>query len=320
VTKIFFAGLASALFALTEVSLAQVKPSPGSDPTSLGASLTGQAKDAYDAARLLFANQDFGAALAEFGRAYAADPDPRLLFDMAVCEKSLHRYVATTKLLERYVAQTDPRISAESRATAEGALSALAKLIGTARITVSEPGATVLVDHDRVGQTPLAPVPVDIGTHRIVVEKPGFAPTERQFEVSGQEETSVNVQLTPLPFGAELIFAAEANSTISVDGRMVTHERFDGRLPAGLHEVVVTAPDRKTFRAKIELHEGETLVRNITLEAEPRASVWPWIAGGAALAVGVGVGTYVLLRSPESGATAPHVDQGYTQFRGSWSR
>jgi hypothetical protein len=316
VTKYGFAWLASILLLCPQNSYAQSEPSPPPSPASLEASLGGAAKDAYDAGRLLFANHDFSGALAKFRQAFALEADPRLLFDMAVCERNLHRYAHTQALLERYLSEGDGRASEDSRRAARHALEALAQLVGWARIRADPSGSTVELDGERIGVAPLPPLMLDAGMHTLVVEKAGFVRAERRFEVTGPGETEIALSLLPVSRGATLVISGEPGATISIDGRMLVQERFDQTLAAGPHEVLVTARGRRSYRAKLELREGETHIENVTLEVEHPAPVWPWIAaGGALLAVGIGVGTYVLWKPTGAGSQLPPVDQGYVQFR-----
>jgi hypothetical protein len=277
-------------------------------------SLQGPAKDAYEAARLFFANQDFASAIARFRQAYDLYADPRLLFDIAVCEKSLHHYAKTQALLRRYVALTDPRITDESRASAENALAALDRLIGRVRIEVREAGADVLIDGEYVGQTPIGPFAIDLGTHALRVEKAGFVPAALRFSTVGSEETEVVVSLDRVSHEARLVFSADTDATVSVDNRIVARGRFDGVLVAGVHELLVTASGKTPYRARLDLHDGETRVESVTLEAASRSTVWPWMAVGGALAAAGGVGLYFLLNS--SAATQPPpVDHGYIRLQ-----
>ena len=86
--KAFFtAALLLVSSALPLQAAAQAAPKQAQIP--LGDALSGEAKAEYDAARILFGDDDFAGALVKFERAFEFSGDLRLLWNMAVCEKSL---------------------------------------------------------------------------------------------------------------------------------------------------------------------------------------------------------------------------------------
>jgi hypothetical protein len=280
--------------------------SPAFAAPPLAESLHGEAKDAYSAAKLLFLNHDYSGALTQFGRAYELAQDPRLLFDMAVCEKNLRHYVRMHALLERYVADPSPLISPESRATAREALAAIQGFVGSLRVAASEGGASVSLDGEPVGVTPLAkPVSVDLGKHVVGVRKAGFAPTETTVEVPGGVEVPVEVHLTPEVHAARLVVSADAAAAIAVDGALAATGRFDRAVAPGAHELSVTEPGRRAYPAQVDLHAGETRTLEVSLEREAGAPVWPWIVGATVVAAGAAVGGYFLFKPKDQAADVP---------------
>src|SRR6478736_4874903 len=103
--------LAALLAASVLASLAPAAAAPPptakapAGPKPLAETLTGEAKSAYDSARVLFGDGDFGGALVKFQAAYDKSKDPRLLWNMAACEKNLRHYARTLQLVRRYAAE-----------------------------------------------------------------------------------------------------------------------------------------------------------------------------------------------------------------------
>jgi hypothetical protein len=152
----------------------------------LADALQGPAKTAYSSGGLLYKNGNFAGAELKYKQAYDLAKDPRLLFNMAVCEKERHRYARMQELLSRYEEEAGSRLTAEDRARADAALAAIKDLVGTVKVTVNVPGAEVSADDEPVGTTPLsAPLAIDLGTHKISVRKDGFEPVTVTFEVQG---------------------------------------------------------------------------------------------------------------------------------------
>ena len=124
-------------------------------PKPLADALRGDARTAYDSANLLISNHDFAGALAKFKEAYLASAEPRLLYNMALCEKNLRHYASMQLLLRRYAREGAAQLTADDRAAVDAALAAIQNLVASLTVTVDVDGATILVDGVGVGQSPL---------------------------------------------------------------------------------------------------------------------------------------------------------------------
>jgi hypothetical protein len=299
--------LLAALATASPVAAVPPDPPPVVWATPLSESLSGPAKDAYKAAGILRNNQDPGGALTKYRQAYELSSDPRLLFDMAVCERDLRAYARMQDLLLRYEREAGPDMPPAQKAEIDAALAAIRLLVGTVRLAVSEAGAAVGVDGEPAGSTPLAnPLVVDLGKHTLSVSKAGFDPAVRTIEIAGGNEIGVTIRLVATVHAARLLVVADADATVMVDRQVVARGRFDGAMPPGHHDVQVTAPGKKPYGASIDLHDGEARTLLVTLENLPRGvGLWPWIAGGAVLAGGAVVGGYFLLKPHDEPAPPP---------------
>src|SRR5882724_2714841 len=74
------------------VPTAPAAPPAPPGPRPLSESLTGGAKSDYEAARLLYGDGDHAGALVKFQSAFDQSKEPRLLWNMAACEKNLRHY------------------------------------------------------------------------------------------------------------------------------------------------------------------------------------------------------------------------------------
>lgn len=291
-------------------------PVAASAPVPLADALQGAAKQAYESAKLLATNHDFSGALAEFKHAYSLSKDPRLLFNMAICEKELHHYASMRSILEQYLREGASVVTSESQAAAQEALAAIRPLVAALQIKASEAGAEVSIDGEPVGTTPLAAsVPVDLGRHQVTVKKAGFEPFEQTLETPGGTEAVVPVTLKAQRHVAQLVVSAEPDATVVVDGQSVGQGRFDGAVSAGAHDVSVTAPGKRSYKAQLDLRDGETRSLQVTLEEEPHGgSAWPWVVGGVAVAAGAAVGGYFLFKPQEQQGQVPAGKFGSVQF------
>jgi hypothetical protein len=311
-------------FSLPPSALAQSAPIPAAKwGAPLTETLSGPAKTDFAAAQVLIHNGDLAGAYVKLGQAYDLSSDPRLLLNMALCARDMHDYARMQTLLVQYEREGKARMPADEKVQVDRALTAIRELVGAVRLTVSEAGATVAVDGETVGTTPLDDrLTLNLAKHKITVSKPGFQPAERFVDVAGGSETPLAITLLTQPetHSAHLIVASEDGATVVIDGQEVARGRFDGPLAAAVHEVRVTELGKVPYKAHVELHDGETRAMDVSLVDETHGgAIWPWIVGGAAVAAGAAVGGYFLFKSPDkqqAGFTGAYATVNFAAFGG----
>ncbi|MEP7120262.1 MAG: PEGA domain-containing protein [Byssovorax sp.] len=293
-------GLALALAAAPTPALAQAPAAPAAAPAPLSASLTGMARAEYEAGKLLYQDGDFQNALIKFQRVYELSHDGRLLWNIAVCEKNLRRYTRVLTTLDRYLAEAGKVISAEDRQEAKDLAAAARPLVSALRITVTEPGAAIVIDDVSVGTSPLAAaVSLDVGTRRIHIQKAGYKPFDRPLEVPGGTEMTLTAALEKEVHQGRVTVAAGAADLISIDGRAMAQGKWDGQLSSGGHTLRVTSPGMTIYQSEVVVQDDKSREIQVTLTPLPKASStskWLWIAGGAALVAGAVVTGAVLYK------------------------
>ncbi len=279
----------------------------------LAETLTGNAKAEYEAGRLLYSDGDYAGASLKFQRAYDESKDPRLLWNMAAAEKNLRHYSKVVELVERYVAEGGSRLKPEDIAEADALLATVRAFISTVTLDVQPEGAAVFVDDVQVGVSPLAkPVLIDMGEHRIRVSKEGFTDFTATQSLQGGAPFSLMVALQAVVHQGRLRIVASPGETISVDGKQVGTGEWEGVLPSGIHNVTVSAAGKRNYQSDVAIQDNQTQSVRVTLEsAAPAAAAqdkgsmtWLWIAGGAVLATGLGVGAYFVFK-PEDEEPVP---------------
>lgn len=144
----------------------------------------------------LYEEGDYAAALFEFRQAYAARPDYRLLYNIGVTELETNDYAAAKSSFERYLAEGGDELAPERRAEVESQLETLAQRVGTVVIHSNIEGATVFIDGNDQGTTPLSGgVLLNLGSRRIEVRHPEFDPFNEVIDVVGGAEVEVTVTL-----------------------------------------------------------------------------------------------------------------------------
>ncbi|WP_437591159.1 PEGA domain-containing protein [Sorangium sp. So ce1000] len=286
------------------------QPAPAARPprVPLAQALTGAAKVDYETGKLLYNDGDFKGARIKFQRAHELSGDPRLLWNVAACEKSLRRYASVLPLLERYEREAGDLLTDAERQATAALIGEVKKLVSRLTVTVDQDGAEIYVDDEAIGRSPLSgPVLVDIGARRIRVVKPGFKEYVRTEQIAGATEISVAASLKEISLDGQLLIEAGDGDVIAVDGRAVARGGWSGALKRGPHTLRVTAPGKVPYQADVFIEEEKTRRLAVTLKPieQPGGSgkTWLWIAGGA-LVVGAAVGGYFLLR-PTEPATIP---------------
>ena len=302
-------------FAMAQPAEAPAEASaPAPTPPPLAESLTGAAREHYNAAVILFQDGDAAGALLKFRAAYDASQDPRLLWNMAVCEKQLRHYAKMLPLIERYLEQGGHLMTEAERAEAQTVLQTLRPFVGRVTFQVSENGAAVYVDDELIGQSPLPPQRVDMGERRLRVTKAGFDDWTSTVRVQGGEAVSVVAQLRPERKVGGLRVTTEAAGEIRIDGNLVGRGYWQGELPAGTHTVDVRAPGMQPYQSDVVVETGQTNALRASLRPVPKPTVqreeggvpvWIWIAGGALATAGLGLGAYALFKPGEPGDAPP---------------
>jgi hypothetical protein len=261
----------------------------------LAESLSGEALAEYDAAKLVFEDGDPAAAATKFKRAYELSRDPRLLWNIAVCEKEQRHYAEASSLVTRYLEEASAQLSEDSRAQAQATLDSLRQYSSEVELKAVPQGAIVFVDGEQLGTTPLAtPLFLDLGVRELEVRVPGYLPFKTKLDVPGEQKMEVAVKLEKDSSSARLnILTNHPKSIITVDGTTRGSEHWEGGLAPGKHQLRVTAPGMQSYNMSVELAAQSSRTMEIALK-DKKSNPWPWIAGGAALVAGATVGGILL--------------------------
>jgi hypothetical protein len=138
-------------------------------------------------------------ALADFRRAYAIEPAPRTLAQIALAEQALGRWAdAEADLQSALGAAADPWIAAHGHDLSTG-LTAIQSHLGALVVEADVAGAEVLVNGAHAGVLPLAgPLRVEAGTAVVEVRAEGYASARRMTSVEPGGSAREVVHLVPL--------------------------------------------------------------------------------------------------------------------------
>ena len=282
-------------------------------PKTVREELPDAARKDWDAARDLLDTSDFAGALVEYQRAYEQSKNPRVLYNVAICEKNLRHYARAEATFKQELTDGAGRISPQEEADVKAAILALEPFVSTLEVTANEPGATLLIDGEEMGKTPFdKPVPIDVGPHELRLHKDGFVDGVQQVTIAGGAPAKAAFSIEPAVKKATVSVAVTGapGASVVIDGIDMGQAPFKGEVVAGRHtfearapgfvparqttDVVYKEPLNIALDLAVERHEGhlriESTPAEATIEIDGRvvgSGTWegPLAAGGHQLIV-----------------------------------
>lgn len=228
------------------------------------------AQKQWDAAIALYEKGQWDGARTSFYAAWEASKNPRVLFNVAVCDKNLGRYARAIESLKKELADGKGQLSADEETAVKNQISGLEQFVAELTIDVNEPGADVFVDEAKVGTTPLpGPVPVQVGERHVRVVKAGFIEGRETIELKGGASGRVTVKLAPSVKTTlvNVSVIGPANAVVKVDGKEVGPAPYKGQVgvSAEPHQFSAEAPGYVTATQAALVREGEPLTLTLQL-------------------------------------------------------
>ena len=166
---------------------------PPSDPAMV------EAGERFDRGVRYFEDGDFGAALAEFLRAYELTGNWIVLYNLGQVSQGMGRRADALRYFERYLAEGGADVDAIEgrRAEVESNLAALRARLALLDVDVDVEGAEVLVDDEIVGTAPLGePLVLDPGPHVVIGRHPDHGTVRLEVTLASDTREAVSLVLT----------------------------------------------------------------------------------------------------------------------------
>ena len=249
---------------------------PAARPRRVRDALSGEALGAFERGSTLFEDADFRGARAEFEHAYDLAGEPRILYNVAVCDKMLHKYTRAVESLERSLREGGKQLPAEYVNRTKETIATLAPYVSKIVITADQQGASVLIDGEPVGSTPIdGPIAIEVGEHLVSVRKSGYLDVPKRVRVTGSEIASASFELEAAVSRAELTVGVsgappEARVLILIDGVEVGDAPFRTMLEFGPHTIGARAAGLTAPPQRIELKAREPVTVTLPLERESK--------------------------------------------------
>lgn len=144
--------------------------------------------------------EDFEAAIAAYQMSLELYPNKNTLFNLANCQRAQHRYADAWSSLKRLQAEFGTELVEPMSSTARAQLEELENLTAVLAIETQPTGASVEVDDQTLGTTPLAaPIRLKIGKHTVRVSLLGYQTATVVVDLTPRQSTTRTFVLSPVP-------------------------------------------------------------------------------------------------------------------------
>jgi hypothetical protein len=209
-------------------------------------------------AREHYARGRYEAAIREFFLEQRIAPNPRIVFNIALCFQLLGEDAEAFQMYTEYLADADADEDEDRRRQARDAVEELAPRVSRLRVTSNPPGAEIYVDHEEhgsYGRTPTV-IAVSPGEHRVVLTRSLHRSAETTVQADRGQESAVELDLTPITGSLEVTASVDGGATVRTPaGRTVASgdTPLSVDLPPGPYAVAVTAEGWQRDRSLIEV-------------------------------------------------------------------
>ena len=237
--------------------------------------------------------ENYPAALAAFEESYSLYPKPALLFNIAMCEKALYRYVDSMATFRRYLEEAGETIKPAMRDAVDRSLAEMEKLVGKLRLVDAPEGAEVLVDGKGAGRAPLEEdLVLDPGQHTVQVVAEGFKPLRIDVTIASGAVVPLRAALKPVEAWLEVTCEVEG-AVVRLDDEVAGGCPWAGEVTSGTHQLVVEDGAGARFEQTVDVAAGGTASVAVSFDAGQVGEDAPsglLVGGIASLVAGAGAG------------------------------
>jgi len=185
------------------------------------------------------------------------------------------------------------------------------------QITTQPPQATVLIDRQARGESPLTLTNLTAGTHLIDVRQAGYAEAWQTVELQPQDSRALEIKLDPLT-GLVLVQSVPTNADISTGGvDLGRTPALLTSLPLGAHRIKIATPGYQPKEVEIKLEDRTPLRVEVALVSDSAAlTVESEVTGAQVRVNGIdrGASPCTVDRIPEGEVAVEVRAEGYAPF------
>ncbi len=233
------------------------------------------------------AEEDYHGALEAFEEAHRIRPKPHVLYNIAMCQKALFLYTQALETFEHYLQRAGDTPTPDLRQPAAKAISQIEQLVGRLRIEAIPEDATISVDGQREGTTPLtSPILLNPGHHTVRIEAAGYQPYESGVTVVSGAEVRLSAELLPKSARLSVNCTPANEAVVRLNDLEVGPCPYSADVAYGDYTVRVEAPGHRVFTRQAALESDQGVEINAILEQLPQPDLeHPGVSGGSAVVI-----------------------------------
>ncbi len=190
----------------------------------------------------LFTSDDYLGALLAFEDSYRLKPKASVLFNIAMCQKALDRYLISLATFERYLSEAGQDLDPDIRKKVNNAIAEMKLKTGKLCVLDAPDQSEVWVDGKIVAKAPIGdPIIVDPGKHAVQVLANGFHPFNLELHVEPGIKIEVRASLKPIetPLPEKPKETAETKNIIAPKNALILNESNLGKSKGKLSSKMV---------------------------------------------------------------------------------
>ena len=152
-----------------------------------------EAKEHFESGFNLMRTEDFDSAVAEFEMSVEQFPTKAALFNLANCYKALRRYGKALNTIRTLKEKFGDVLEGDFKLEVEEFERAVEGMVAKLGVKVDRDGATVSVDSEMVGLSPLkAPLLLALGKHEVTVQLEGYTYNVQKVKLLARDDQSLS--------------------------------------------------------------------------------------------------------------------------------
>jgi hypothetical protein len=236
-------------------------------------SLRGEAKEQFDSATRAYRNRAWDEARAGYLKAFESSGDPRVLYNVAVVEKSRGRFAQAIAVLRKSLASGKGTLDPKFALTVSDSIAALSRDTAEYAIGGWDMAMQVTVDDEPAIESEPGTLILDPGPHSIVIRKAGYRTLTKPIDVARGTKGSLDATMVRIESPLVVTIGDVERGVLYVDGQRAGSLPYAGSVPSGEHELRVEAPGYRSESKSIVVGEKENLVSFQLRSLTPKAMI-----------------------------------------------
>lgn len=229
----------------------------GAEP-SVRTALQADARARFDEGTRLYRTKKLVDAREAFLAAFSSSNEPRVLFNVAVCEKALGRYARAIATIERSLRLVDRSLHPDYVERATASIEALGKYVAKVQLNANVGDVSFIVDGELVTDNPVV---LESGEHVVQAKKEGFDSVSKKVAVTAGEPQTATFELSRMSQASSVTVDCDGPSekacVIEISGENLGPAPVTFSRPPGAYVVRASRGGRPYAQERIVVTAGK---------------------------------------------------------------